>query len=112
MPLIDAANLYGNLNLLILRTLRPGPMHGLGIARLIRAASEDVLQVEEGALYPALHRLERDGYLRAEWGVSESNRRAKFYHLTTAGLTMLDRETRNWERHAAAVSKVLGNAGA
>ena len=112
MPIIDAANLYGNLNLLILRTLEAGPMHGLGIGRRIRAASEDVLQVEEGALYPALHRLERDGYLRADWGVSESNRRAKFYQLTHTGRAMLEREIENWERHTAAVAKVLDGAGA
>ena len=111
MPIIDAASLYGNLNLLILRTLESGPMHGLGIGRRIRAASEDVLQVEEGALYPALHRLERDGYLRADWGVSESNRRAKFYELTQTGRAMLEREIENWERHTAAVAKVLDSAG-
>jgi transcriptional regulator len=107
MPIIDAANLYGNLNLLILRTLQAGALHGLAIARGIRAASEDVLQVEEGALYPALHRLERDGYLRADWGVSERNRRAKFYQLTATGRALLEREIANWVRHTAAVSKVL-----
>ncbi len=107
MPIIDAANLYGNLNLLILKTLASGPMHGLGIGRRIRALSEDVLQVEEGALYPALHRLERDGYLEADWGVSENNRRAKFYALTVAGQRLLEREMENWARHTQAVAKVL-----
>ncbi|MGH7502892.1 MAG: PadR family transcriptional regulator [Longimicrobiales bacterium] len=110
--MVDAANLYGNLNLLILRTLEAGPMHGLAIGRAIRSASEEVLQVEEGALYPALHRLERDGYLRAEWGVSERNRRAKYYALTASGRGLLEREIANWMRHTAAVSKVLDGAGA
>jgi PadR family transcriptional regulator PadR len=104
---VDAASLYGNLNLLVLKTLAAGPLHGLAIARRIRAESGDVLQVEEGALYPALHRLERDGCLSAEWGVSETNRRAKYYTLTPAGWALLEREQENWLRHTRAVSRVL-----
>ena len=112
MPIIDAANLYGNLNLLILKTLADGPLHGLAIGRRIRALSDDVLQVEEGALYPALHRLERDGFLSADWGVSENNRRAKFYALTASGRKLLRREVENWTRHMRAVTKVLDATGA
>jgi len=112
MPIIDAANLYGNLNLLILKALADGSLHGLAIGRRIRALSEDVLQVEEGALYPALHRLERDRYLTADWGVSENNRRAKFYSLTPSGRKLLQREVENWMRHTRAVTKVLDASGA
>jgi transcriptional regulator len=109
MTKIESSTLYGNLNLLILRSLAPGPLHGLAVAREIRARSEDVLRIEEGALYPALHRLERDGYVRGDWGTSEQNRRAKFYALTGAGRARLSRETENWVRHAEAVAKVLGH---
>jgi PadR family transcriptional regulator PadR len=87
--------------------LAAGPLHGLAIARRIRAESGDVLQVEEGALYPALHRLERDGCLTSAWGVSETNRRAKYYTLTPAGRALLEREQENWLRHTRAVSRVL-----
>jgi transcriptional regulator len=107
MPTIEASTLYGNLNLLILKTVAESPRHGLAIARRILALSEDALRVEEGALYPALHRLAREGYLRAEWGQSENNRRAKYYELTVAGRALLDREMENWIRHTRAVSKVL-----
>jgi transcriptional regulator len=111
MPIIESSTLYGNLNLLILKTLADGALHGLGIARRIRRMSEDVLQVEEGALYPALHRLERDGYLRADWGLSDQNRRAKYYELTAAGRKQLSLELANWVRHTRAVSRVLDVAG-
>ena len=107
MPTIEASTLYGNLNLLILKTVAESPRHGLAIARRILALSEDALRVEEGALYPALHRLAREGYLHAEWGQSENNRRAKYYELTVAGRALLDREMENWIRHTRAVSKVL-----
>lgn len=107
MPRIDADTLYGTLNVLILKSLAEGPMHGLAIARHITAESDAFLKVEEGALYPALHRLERDGLVRAEWGVSDTNRKAKFYALTVAGRRQLTRELRNWVRHTKAVSKVL-----
>ena len=85
MPKVDSDTLYGTLSLLILRTLEEGGLHGLGVARRIGRVSQDVLRIEEGALYPALHRLERDGFVRAEWGISERNRRAKFYALTSRG---------------------------
>jgi transcriptional regulator len=109
MTKIEASTLYGNLNLLILRSLEAGPRHGLAVARDIGARSEEVLRIEEGALYPALHRLERDGYVRGRWGVSEQNRRAKFYALTRKGESLLERERENWLRHAEAVAKVLGH---
>ena len=105
----ETSQLYGNLNLLILRSREGGAMHGLAVAREIVARSGDVLRIEEGALYPALHRLERDGHVRGEWGASETNRRAKFYSLTRAGRKLLERERANWVRHAEAVAKVLGH---
>lgn len=107
MTRIEANALYGTLNLLILGALREGSLHGLAIGRRIAAASDTVLSVEEGALYPALHRLERDGLIEAEWGRSENNRRAKFYRLSRAGRARLEREGADWVRHARAVSDVL-----
>lgn len=107
MGRIDATSLYGTLNLLILKTLAPGARHGLDVARAIRGATEGVLTIEEGALYPALHRLERDGLLEAEWGVSEKGRRAKFYTLTTKGRRRLEKERARWVEHTRAVSSVL-----
>lgn len=104
---IDAGSLYGTLNLLVLQALADGPVHGLGVARRIQAGSREHLQVEEGALYPALHRLERDGLLTARWGTSENNRRARFYELTARGMAELERETERWRRHAAAVHLLL-----
>lgn len=97
----------GTLDLLILRTLRRGPMHGYGIAETIKAVSEDVLRVEEGSLYPALHRLEVNGYLASGWGVSTNNRRAKFYRLTRAGHHKLAADRRHWSRLAAAMDRVM-----
>lgn len=111
MPKIDAGSLYGTLNLLILQSLaEEGALHGLGIARRIFDVSDEALRIEEGALYPALHRLERDGLLRSRWGVSEKNRRAKLYELTAAGRSYLDQEIEKWQRHTEAVSRVLGDA--
>lgn len=107
MSAIRSSALYGNLNLLVLKSIEDEAQHGLAIARRIREASEDVLQIEEGALYPALHRLEADGLVRGEWGASETNRRAKYYRLTAAGRRALVRERESWIRHAMAVSKVL-----
>jgi PadR family transcriptional regulator len=104
---VDAGSLYGNLNLLVLRVLADGPMHGLGIGRRIRLLSRDVLQIEEGALYPALHRLRRDGHITAAWGVSEQNRRAKFYELTASGRARLEREIDGWVRQTEAISRVI-----
>lgn len=105
--MIDATSLYGTLNLLILKTLEEGKLHGLDVAREIRGVTSGVLQIEEGALYPALHRLERDGLVEAEWGVSSKGRRAKFYTLTKKGRSRLERERAGWERHARAVARVL-----
>jgi PadR family transcriptional regulator PadR len=99
--------LPGTLDMLILRALRRGMMHGYGIAEFIQRASHDTLRVEEGALYPALHRLELRGALRAEWGTSENNRRAKFYQLTARGRRELEREAAEWDRIATAVARVM-----
>ncbi|HLM44359.1 PadR family transcriptional regulator [Archangium sp.] len=99
--------LQGTLDVLILKSLSWGPAHGYAVADLVRARSGEELKVEEGALYPALHRLEKRGLLEAEWGVSENNRRAKFYRLTAAGRAHLRAETQVWKRYAAAVTRVL-----
>lgn len=99
--------LQGTLDLLILKTLAGGPMHGWGVAQKIHVLSEDILQVNQGSLYPALHRLEQQGLITAEWGASENNRQAKFYELTRAGRRQLADETRNWERMAGAVARIL-----
>ena len=105
-PNIDL--MQGTLDLLVLRTLTWGPMHGYAVARQIRERSRDVILVEEVALYPALHRLERRGWIRAEWGLSENNRRAKFYALTAEGRSRLRAEASSWTRFVDAVGKVLG----
>src|SRR4029079_13114490 len=99
--------LQGTLDLLILRTLAGDPMHGWGISQRIQQLSKDVLQVNQGSLYPALHRLEEQGLIEAEWGNSENNRQAKFYQLTREGWRQLVEEQKNWERLAGAVAKVL-----
>jgi len=97
----------GTLDLLILKTIALEPMHGWGIARRIGQVSNDVLQVNQGALYPALHRLEQSGWIKAKWGESDHNRRAKYYSLTAAGRTYLKREQANWTRLSAAIGLVL-----
>jgi transcriptional regulator len=97
----------GSLDVLILKSLIWGPLHGYAITSLIRRQSEDALLVEEGTLYPALWRLENKGWLASEWGLSENNRKAKFYKLTVEGRKQLRRETKLWEAYAAAVAKVL-----
>lgn len=102
--------LQGTLDLLVLRTLAAGPRHGYQIARAIKETSDDVLQVEEGALYPALHRIEGKGWIEASWGVSENNRRAKFYELTDAGRAALDSQARSWNEYVAAVGRVMDPA--
>lgn len=102
--------LQGTLDVLILKTLAEGVMHGYTVAQRIQQTSDDVLRVEEGSLYPALHRLEQRGWVEAEWGVSENNRRAKFYKLTRAGRKQLAAETANWVRLSGAVSRVLQTA--
>lgn len=101
------ALLQGTLDLLILRALRGGPRHGYAVAEFIHNASEDVLAVEEGALYPALHRLEVRGLLAASWGTSKNNRKAKYYRLTRAGEAALAAETRQWQQMADAMRRVL-----
>jgi transcriptional regulator len=100
----------GTLDLLILKTIALEPSHGWAIAQRIRFVSNNVLQVNQGALYPALHRLEQQGWIQAEWGESENNRRAKFYSLTKAGKKYLDREEANWERLSVAIGLVLKTA--
>ena len=99
--------LQGTLDLLILRTLRPGPAHGHAIAKTIERSSEAVLQVEQGSLYPALHRLIKRGWIAAEDGTSENNRRAKFYRLTPLGRKQLSVETSKWDKLAGAIARVL-----
>jgi PadR family transcriptional regulator, regulatory protein PadR len=102
--------LQGTLDLLVLRTLLPGPQHGWGISQRIQQTSEDVFRVNQGSLYPALHRLEHEGWIDAEWGASENNRKAKFYRLTRSGRKRLEEETASWARLAAAVARVLETA--
>jgi PadR family transcriptional regulator, regulatory protein PadR len=99
--------LQGTLDLLVLRTLTAGPMHGYAVARLIKERSHSVFLVEEGALYPSLHRLERKGWIESEWGLSDNNRKAKFYQLTARGRTSLRAETAEWQRYTRAVAGVL-----
>jgi PadR family transcriptional regulator len=99
--------LQGTLDLLILKALKLGPMHGFGISVLIRQMSEDVLRVEQGSLYPALYRLERQGWIESEWGVSDNNRKAKFYKLTPAGRKQLLEETSNWEKLSRAINLIV-----
>lgn len=99
--------LQGTLDLLILKSLQLGPRHGFGIAALLHDMSEEVLRVEQGSLYPALHRLEGQGWIAAEWGQSEHNRKAKFYRLTAAGRAQLRAERSNWERASRAVNLIL-----
>ena len=97
----------GTLDLLILKTLALEPMHGWGIAQRIHQVSKEVLQVNQGALYPALHRLEQSGWIKAKWGESDNNRRAKYYSLTPAGRKYLEREQANWQRLSTAIGLVL-----
>lgn len=99
--------LQGTLALLILKTLSRGRMHGYGITVHIQEVTDDVLRIEEGSLYPALHRMEQEGWIRAEWGASENNRRAKFYELTNKGRKQLNEEEKGWERLTGAVAQVL-----
>src|SRR2546426_2570312 len=103
-----ADNLQGTLDLLVLRTLSQGErLHGYTIAERIQQVSEDILRVEEGSLYPALHRMEQDGWVSAEWGMSENNRRARYYRLTAAGRKQLAAEELDWQRLTQAVAHVL-----
>jgi len=102
--------LQGTLDMLILKTLALEPAHGWGIAQRIQQVSREVLQVNQGSLYPALYRLEHQGWIAAEWGTSENNRKAKFYRLTQEGRRQLDAETENWERVSAAIDRILETA--
>src|ERR1700739_4475765 len=102
--------LQGTLDLLILKALAKGSLHGYGVAEWIHESSQDVLRVEEGALYPALHRLELRGLLASEWGTSDNNRRAKYYALTSTGRKQLAQETEYWQRMSGAVRRILETA--
>jgi PadR family transcriptional regulator len=104
-PAVDL--LQGTLDLLVLRTLQTGPQHGWGIAQRIQQISQDVLRVNQGSLYPSLHRLEHEGWIEAEWGASDNNRRAKFYRLTTAGRARLRSEAAGWNRLVEAMAAAL-----
>jgi len=110
MPTTKAELLQGTLDLLILKTLSAGPLHGYSIAQRIQQRSKDVLVVEEGSLYPCLYRMEEKGWIAAEWGKSENNRRAKYYSLTRAGRRQLEEETAIWERVHRAITLVLETA--
>jgi transcriptional regulator len=102
--------LQGTLDMLILRALQWGPQHGHGIGEALRARSENVLQIEHGSLYPALHRLEKEGWLASEWKQSEANRRAKYYRLTSAGRRQLTRERSNWDEIVRTVARIMSPA--
>ena len=102
--------LQGTLDMLILRTLQWGAQHGHGIGQTIRAQSEDLLKVETGSLYPALHRLEKRGWLKSEWGVSEANQKAKYYRLTAAGKAQLLREQNRWSQLVSAIGRIMNAA--
>ena len=107
MAKIQTELLQGTLDLLVLKTLQAGPAHGWDIAHRIQQVSQDVLRVGQGSLYPALHRLEAQGWISATWGASENNRRAKFYRLTASGRRQLANETESWERFSGAVALIL-----
>ena len=100
----------GTLDLLILRTLSSGPQHGWAISERVQQVSSDVLSIQQGSLYPALHRLERRGWIKAHWGTSDNNRRAKYYELTKTGNSQLEVETESWRRLTVAVAQVLEGA--
>lgn len=102
--------LQGTLDLLILKTLALEPMHGWGIAQRIQQVSREVLQIQQGSLYPALYRLQRRGWISAQWGSSDNNRRAKYYSLTQAGRTQLEKEVADWDRISSAVALILRRA--
>jgi PadR family transcriptional regulator, regulatory protein PadR len=102
--------LQGTLDMLVLRTLQWGPQHGHGIGQAIRRQSDDILKVETGSLYPALHRLVKRGWLKAEWGVSEANQRARFYRLTAAGKAQLSREQDRWSQLVDAIGRIMNPA--
>lgn len=109
-PTEDLALLQGTLDVLVLKALAWGARHGYAVARWIEDSSGDDLQIEEGALYTALHRMERKGWIESEWGLSDTGRRAKFYQLTTTGRAQLQLQTQRWTRYASAVFRVLQTA--
>src|ERR1700731_3826145 len=112
MPTPKAEVLQGTLDLLVLKTLDTmGPMHGFGIAVRIQQVSEDLLQLNQGTLYPALLRLEQRGWIASKWGISENNRKAKYYSLTRAGRKQLEEEVESWERMTALMTRLLGGTG-
>ena len=111
MPADEMELLQGTLDLLVLKALTWGPMHGYNILGWLRETTEAELRLEDAALYPALHRLEARGLIESSWGVSENNRRAKFYRLTPGGRRALRTETASWQRYVALMAKVLGAAG-
>lgn len=108
----DSGLLQGTLELLVLKTLSWGPMHGYGIASWIESATDDVLSVEEGSLYPALYRMTRKGWIRGTWGTSDNNRRAKFYELTAEGRRQFREQSSGWQRFAAAVTRAVDTSKA
>ena len=103
----DLGLLQGTLDVMILKALSWGPMHGFGVAKWIRSTTDDVLQIDDGALYPALHRMEHRGLIEADWDLTENKRRAKYYRLTSKGRQQLRARTSSWDRYSAAVSKVI-----
>ena len=110
-PHTNADQLHGTLDMLVLKVLRAGPEHGYGIAVRLQTLSREVLQVEEGSLYPALYRMEQRGWIASTWGTSENNRRARFYAITPAGRKALDARTTNWERLTAVMARILRQTG-
>ena len=108
----DSNLLQGTLELLVLKTLTWGPMHGYGVAKWIESATDDVLSIEEGSLYPALYRMTRRGWIKGAWGVSENNRRAKYYHLTAEGKRQFQEQISGWQLFAAAVTQAVGTVTA
>ncbi len=111
MPAADLELLQGTLDVMVLKALLFGPRHGYAVARWIRDTTDDSLQIEEGALYTSLHRMEKRGWVESTWGASENNRKAKFYQLTGAGRRQLTSRTKLWAQYALAVSKVLEATG-
>jgi transcriptional regulator len=108
-PRTNADQLHGTLDMLVLKTLYDGPQHGYGISERLQQISEDVLRVEEGSLYPALYRMEQRGWIASAWGLSENNRKARYYRLTASGKRQLEAETASWRRLTGAVNRVLGS---
>lgn len=107
MPKKSTELLQGTLDLIVLKSLSWGPMHGFGLARWIQLTTDDVLQVEEGSLYPALYRMENRGWIKAHWDLTENGRRAKYYKLTAAGKRQLADESRTWEQLSGAIAKIM-----